>query len=59
MAEQFLHDTQIRAILQKMAREGMPQHMRTYPRGGDPRGSGAGLELAGKCLAREGPNLSA
>ena len=59
MAEQFLHDAQIRAVLQKMAREGMAEHMRADPRGANPRDGGAGLEVAGESLAREGPNLSA
>ena len=54
-----MHDAQIRAVLQKMAREGMGEHMRADPRGANPRDGGAGLEVAGESLAREGPNLSA
>jgi hypothetical protein len=56
MAEQFLSDAQIRAVLQKMAREGMAEHMRAHARGADSRGGGAGLEIAGKSLAREVPS---
>ena len=55
VAEQFLHDAQIRAVLQKMAREGMAEHMWADPRGADPRGGGAGLEVAGESVAREVP----
>src|SRR5450631_3585207 len=36
-----------------MTREGMPEHMRANPRGGDPSRRGAGLEIAGKRLARQ------
>jgi len=43
--------------LQKMAREGMAEHMRADPRGANPRDGGAGLEVAGESLAREGPNV--
>jgi len=55
VAEQFLHDAQIRAVLQKMAREGMAEHMRTDSCGADPRRGGARLEIAGESLAREVP----
>ena len=50
MAEQFLHDAQIGAVLQKMAGEGVAQHMRADPRRGDPGLRGYGLEIAGKNL---------
>jgi hypothetical protein len=55
VAEQFLHDAQIRTVLQKMACEGMAEHMRANPRGADSRSGGAGLEIAGESLAGEMP----
>ena len=51
MAEQLLQHPQIGSVLQEMAREGVAQHMRANPRGGDPRRGGASFEIAGKCLA--------
>src|SRR5262249_12672243 len=52
MAKQFLHDAQIRAVMQEVACEGMAQHRRTDAGRGNPGGSGAGLEIAGESLAR-------
>ena len=50
MAEQFLHDTQVRAVLQQMACKGMAQHMWTDLGGGDPGSARHHLEIAGEGL---------
>lgn len=46
VSEQFLNDTQIGAVLQQMAREGMAQHMRAHARNGDSGARGDRLDVA-------------
>jgi hypothetical protein len=43
VAEQFLNDAQIGAVLQKMAREGMAEHMPADPRGANPAAAAQAL----------------
>ena len=50
MAEQFLHDAEIRAVLQKMAGEGMAQHMRADARRRNAGEAGNRLDIAGEDL---------
>src|SRR3982074_2676818 len=53
MAEQFLHHAQIGAIMQKMACEGMTKNVRADAGARNASRGGAGLEIAGKRLARK------
>ena len=50
MPEQSLHDPQIRSIMQKVAREGMPQHMRAQLFRSNARRRGKWLEFTGEVL---------
>src|SRR6266487_6097494 len=52
MAEEYLYRAQIGPVLQQMAGECMPQHMRAETRGPQTRACRERLELAGKMLAR-------
>ena len=58
MAEQRLHHAQIRAIVQKVAGEGVAQHVRAQLRRPQSGGGGERLEIAGKMLAGEMPGIA-
>src|ERR1700746_1151289 len=51
VAEKLLHHPQIRAIVQEMTRESMPQHMRADAGGTYPRRRAGSLEIAREGLA--------
>jgi hypothetical protein len=53
MAEQRLHHAQVGAIVQQVAGEGVPQHMRRKPSAADAAGRAQDLQYAGEMLARE------
>ena len=53
VTEQGLNDAQIRTILQKMACEGVPQHVRAHPARSQAGGLGERLELAGEVQTRD------
>src|SRR5215468_7867180 len=53
MAKQLLHGTQVRAAVQQMAGESMPQHMRRDALGLDASFEGEPLQLLRQALARE------
>src|SRR4051794_16446036 len=50
VAKQFLHDSQIRAVLQQVAREGVPQDVRADEIGAQARSRRGGLQVAGEHL---------
>src|SRR6516165_440522 len=53
VAEQRLDDAQIGAVMQKVAGEGMSQHMRRYQARHEARGRSQFLQVARKMLSRQ------
>ncbi len=53
MPQEFLHDPQVSSILEKVAREGMAQHVRADPVGSKAGGCGDSLEIPREGLAGE------
>src|SRR5260370_35428602 len=56
VTQQRLYHPKIGSVVQKMAGEGMAQHVRAHL--AESRRGGKRLEVAGKMLARQGPRLA-
>src|SRR5580658_9796177 len=58
VTEERLYDAQVRAVVQEVTGESMPQHMGAQLRGAQPGGGRKRLELAGKMLAGDMAGLT-
>src|SRR5215831_11176277 len=58
VAEQGLHDAQVRAVVQEVAGEGVAQHVWRNQARLEPRGCGKLLQVAGKMLPRQMSTLA-
>src|SRR3954463_8379916 len=58
VAEELLHDAQVGAVLEEVAREGVPEHVRADLVGAQARRPGDRLEVAGEGLPGQVPGLA-